>query len=45
MAAELAARRQFYEANAPPQVRKQLPEIFCDVTGLCESGQFEELDD
>ncbi len=45
MAAELAARRQFYEANAPPQVRKQLPEIFGDVTGLCESGQFEELDD
>jgi hypothetical protein len=50
MAAELAARRQFYEANAPPQVRKQLPEIFGDVTGgpggvMCESGQFEELDD
>jgi hypothetical protein len=50
MAAELAARRQFYEANAPPQVRKQLPVIFGDVTGpacseMCKSGQFEELDD
>jgi hypothetical protein len=50
MAAELAARRQFYEANAPPQVRKHLPEIFGDVTGhasseMCESGKIEELDD
>jgi hypothetical protein len=49
LAAELAARRQFYEANAPPQVRKQLPEIFGDVTGprseMCESGKIEELDD
>jgi hypothetical protein len=50
MAAELAARRQFYEANAPPQVRKQLPEIFGDVTcgpssEMCESGKFEELDE
>jgi hypothetical protein len=50
MAAELAARRQSYKANAPPQVRKQLPEIFGDMTGpacseMCESGKIEELDD
>jgi hypothetical protein len=50
MAAELAARRQFYEANASSQVRKQIPEIFGDVTGgpgseMCKSGIIEELED
>ena len=29
--AELAVRRQFYQENAPKEIRRQLPEIFGDI--------------
>jgi hypothetical protein len=40
--AELAARRRFFEENAPPEIRHRLPEIFGEE---CSPPRIEELED
>jgi hypothetical protein len=40
---ELAVRRRFYEENAPPEIRRQLPRIFGDDEN--NAGRFEDLDE
>jgi hypothetical protein len=39
---ELAVRRGFYEENAPPEIRRQLPGIFGDDN---HTGRFEDLEE